>query len=124
MSAMIAAAKADGDIDAAERKRIFGQIETLDLDGSDKAFLFDELAKPLDVDAVATAARTPEEAAEIYAVSLMAIDPDDPAAQGYLAMLAGRLKLDPALRSEEHTSGLPSIMSIPYAVFTLKENKK
>lgn len=102
--AMIAAAKADGHIDAEEQKRIFGQVEVLDLDGEAKAFVLDELSKPLDIDSVAAAARTPEEAAEIYAASLMAIDPDDPAERGYLAMLAGRLKLDPALVDHLHAN--------------------
>ncbi len=31
--------------------------------------------------------------------SVLAIDPDDPAEQAYLAMLASRLKLDPALKA-------------------------
>ena len=35
---------------------------------------------------------------EIYAASVLAIAPDDPAEQAYLAMLASRLKLDPGLR--------------------------
>ena len=42
---------------------------------------------------------TPEAAVEIYAASALAIDPDDPAEQAYLAMLASRLKLDPGLRA-------------------------
>ena len=40
------------------------------------------------------ATRTPEEAAEIYTVSLLAIDVDNPAERGYLAMLAARLNLE------------------------------
>ena len=58
--------------------------------------LFKMRAK-LDIDAVAGAAETPEEAAEIYAASLLAIDIDNAAERGYLAMLAARLKLDDAL---------------------------
>ena len=42
---------------------------------------------------------TPELAVEIYAASVLAIDPDDPAEQAYLAMLASRLKLEPGLRA-------------------------
>jgi uncharacterized membrane protein YebE (DUF533 family) len=33
----------------------------------------------------------------------LAIDPDDPAEQAYLAMLASRLKLDPALKASVET---------------------
>ena len=99
LRAMIAAAKSDGHIDAAEQTRIFAKLDELDLDTEAKAFVVDELRKPLDIDAVVAAAASPEVAAEIYAASVMAIDPDDPAEQAYLAMLASRLKLDPGLRA-------------------------
>lgn len=98
LRAMIAAAKADGHIDAEEQRRIFGKLDELSLDTEEKAFVIDELRKPLDIDAVVKAATTPELALEIYAASVLAIDPDDPAEQAYLAMLASRLKLDPGLR--------------------------
>ena len=99
LRAMIAAAKADGHIDADEQKRIFAKIDELALDTEAKAFVFDELRKPLDIDAVVRGAATPEAAVEVYAASALAIDPDDPAEQAYLAMLASRLKLDPGLRA-------------------------
>jgi uncharacterized membrane protein YebE (DUF533 family) len=98
LRAMIAAAKADGHIDADEQRRIFGKLDELDLGTEEKAFVIDELRKPLDIDAVVSAATTPELALEIYAASVLAIDPDDPAEQAYLAMLASRLKLDPGLK--------------------------
>jgi uncharacterized membrane protein YebE (DUF533 family) len=99
LRAMIAAAKSDGHIDAEEQKRIFDKIDELALDTEAKAFVIDELRKPLDIDAVVRGASTPEAAVEIYAASALAIDPDDPAEQAYLAMLASRLKLDPGLRA-------------------------
>lgn len=99
LRAMIAAAKADGHIDAEEHQRIFQKLDEHDLDTEEKAFIIDELRKPLDIDAVVAAAVTPELAVEIYAASVLAIDPDDPAEQAYLAMLASRLKLDPGLRA-------------------------
>jgi len=99
LRAMIAAAKSDGHIDAEEQRRIFDKIDELALDAEAKAFIIDELRKPLDIDAVVRGAATPEAAVEIYAASALAIDPDDPAEQAYLAMLASRLKLDPGLRS-------------------------
>jgi uncharacterized membrane protein YebE (DUF533 family) len=97
LCAMIAAAKADGHIDAEEQANVFTQMDKLDLDADDKAFVMDELRAPLDVDAVARSARTPEEAAELYTASLLAIDVNNPAERGYLAMLAARLKLDDKL---------------------------
>ncbi len=64
----------------------------------------DELARPLDVDAIAAGATCPETAAEIYAASLIAIDPDRPSEKGYLANLAARLKLEPALVDHLHAT--------------------
>ncbi|WP_119461006.1 DUF533 domain-containing protein [Rhodospirillaceae bacterium SYSU D60014] len=104
LRAMIAAAKADGHIDAEEQANIFAEMDKLDLDADDKAFVMDELRARLDVDAVAKAARTPEEAAEIYTASLLAIDIDNAAERGYLALLAARLKLDDALVEHLHAT--------------------
>ena len=99
LSAMIAAAKADGHIDANEQKTIFGRLDEMKLDTEAKAFVIDELRKPLDIDAVVKSATSPELAAEIYTASVLAINSDDPAEQAYLAMLASRLKLDPGLKA-------------------------
>ena len=104
LRAMIAAAKADGHIDAAEQRRIFDQVGQMELDNDDKAFVFEELSRPLDVEAVAEAATTPERAAELYAASLLAIDPDGPAEKGYLGMLAARLRLPDELVAHLHAS--------------------
>lgn len=104
MRAMIAAAKADGHVDAEEQANIFSQMDTLNLSNEEKAFVLDELRRPLDVDAVASGARSPEEAAEIYTASLVAIDVDNAAERGYLAMLASRLELDDTLVEHLHAS--------------------
>ena len=45
----------------------------------------------------------PEVAVEIYTASVLAIDPDDPAEQAYLAMLASRLRLEPGLKTAIET---------------------
>jgi uncharacterized membrane protein YebE (DUF533 family) len=95
--AMIAAAKADGFIDAEERATIAQRIELLPLDAEARAFLEAEYAAPLDIDRVAAGATTAEEATQLYAASIMAIDPDHPAERAYLTRLAMKLKLDPAL---------------------------
>lgn len=102
LRAMIAAAKSDGHIDAEEQQRIFRHVSEAELTADEKAFVMDELAKPLDIEAVVAPADSPETAAEIYAASLLAIDPDTPAERGYLAMLAGRLGLDPGLVQHLH----------------------
>lgn len=97
LRAMIAATKADGHITDAERQRISQQIQAAGLDAEGQQFIQQELAKPLNVAEVAAGAKTPEQAAEIYAASLLAIDTNGAAEQGYLAMLAARLQLDPEL---------------------------
>jgi uncharacterized membrane protein YebE (DUF533 family) len=104
MRAMIAAAKSDGHVDATEQANIFAQLDKLALSAEEKAFVLDELRKPLDVDAVARGAHTPEQAAEIYVASLLAIDVDNPAERGYLAMLAARLQLDEKLVAHLHAT--------------------
>lgn len=95
LRAMIGAAKADGHVDAAEQKRIFESISAADLDADDKAFLLDELAKPVDPDAIAAAATTPERASELYAASVVITGDPNGDERRYLDRLAGRLGLAP-----------------------------
>lgn len=95
--AMIAAAKADGHIDAAEQKSLFERIENLDLDAEAKAFVFDELSRPTDLNAIAVLPRGQEQAAEIWLVSRLAIDPDDVREKAYLSALGAKLNLPPQL---------------------------
>ena len=104
LRAMIGAAKADGHIDAREQQRIFKHVHELSLDAEEKAFVMDELASPLDIAAIAAAPTSPESAVEIYAVSLIAIDPSGSAEQRYLSELATRLNLDPALVAHIHAN--------------------
>ena len=100
--AMVAAAKADGHVDADEQNRLFSAMDTLDLDNDDKAFLMDELRAPLDVRSVAGEARSPELAAEMYVASLLVCDEVDPQERRYLDDLAGAMNLprELALRLE------------------------
>lgn len=100
--AMIAAAKADGRIDADEKEAIFGKLEAMNLSAEEKAWVFDELSSPLDINAVVARADTPEHATEIYAASLVAITADTASERAYLDALASKLKLDPALVAEVH----------------------
>ena len=97
LQAMVAAAKADGRVTAEERSRITGQMASLGLSEEAAGMLEAELAAPLDVGRVAALARSPEEAAAVYAVSLLVADGDGDAEKAYLADLAGKLKLDPGL---------------------------
>jgi uncharacterized membrane protein YebE (DUF533 family) len=102
--AMIAAAKADGQIDAGESQRILNQINGLDLAADDKAFLFEEYARPLDLQALAAAVDSPEHGAEVYAASLLMVDPPSPPERIYLDALARELGLEPGLIRELHAT--------------------
>ena len=95
--AMIAAANADGHIGPDEQRTIFDHVGQLPLDADDKAFVFDALSSPPSLQDVASLAEGPEQAAEIYLASRLAIDPDHPAEQAYLDALASRLSLPPDL---------------------------
>ncbi|MEN3792753.1 tellurite resistance TerB family protein [Fulvimarina sp. MAC3] len=100
LSAMIAAAKADGYIDADEEKAIFGKIDDMEMASDEKALVMDELRRPKTVDDLAAEAKTPEVAMEIYTVSVLAIDADHPAERAYLDLLAARLELPAELAHE------------------------
>ncbi len=102
LQAMVAAAKADGHITPAERSRIDGQLATLGLGTQANAMIAAELDTPLDAGRIAALARSEEEAAEIYAASVLVVDTNGAAEKGYLAMLAARLNLDPGLVAHVH----------------------
>jgi uncharacterized membrane protein YebE (DUF533 family) len=97
---MIAVARADGRLDAQESQAIFQKIESLGLDSESQNLLVQEMGHPVDMDAIINSATTPEVAAEIYIASLLAVDVDTAAEKSYLAMLAARLQLPPALVAE------------------------
>jgi len=104
IKAMVSAAKADGHITPEEKERISEQLRALDISAADRSFLEQELTKPVDIDALARSARTPEQATEIYIASILVIDTDGPAEKGYLTMLAARLGLESALVEHLHAS--------------------
>lgn len=101
---MIAAAKADGQIDSSESQAILQQINESQLSAEDKAFLLDEYNRPLSVESLVQAVDTPEHAAEVYAASLLILDPPNPAETIYLDSLASAMRLDPGLVREIHNS--------------------
>lgn len=100
MVAMISAAKADGQIDAQESHKIFEHMDKAGLAADERAFVMNELAKPVDVDALARLATTPELAAQMYTASALTIADVDAAEQVYLDKLAQRLGLDASFTTE------------------------
>ena len=102
--AMISAAKADGQIDTRESQMILQQVNDSQLDEEDKAFLFSEYSRPLDIEGLVAAVDSPEHAAEVYAASVLVAHPASAAEQVYLDTLAQAMKLEPGLVQELHSA--------------------
>lgn len=102
LQAMVAAAKADGHVTPDERARIGDALSRMGLEAEAEALITAELDAPLDVRRIAGLARSEEEAAEIYAASLLVIDEQSLEERGYLAMLAAALNLDEGLVKHLH----------------------
>lgn len=100
--AMIAAARADGKLDPQEMQAIVSRIEESDLSAEEKGVLVNELSRPLSLDDLVQSVASPQEAAEVYVASLLAIEVDTAAEKAYLAMLAARLGLEDGLVEELH----------------------
>ncbi|PTE14146.1 tellurite resistance TerB family protein [Pseudogemmobacter blasticus] len=97
VQAMVSVAKADGHVTPDERARIDEALQRMGLEAEAEALIKAELDAPLDVRRIAGLARSPEEAAEIYAASLLVADDQSLEEKGYLAMLAAALNLEPGL---------------------------
>lgn len=100
LKALVAAAKADGHVDARERQVIEGEFARIHQDDAVQAWLRTELEKPLDPTEVARAGTTPEIASEMYLASLLVADEQNFMERAYLDELARQLKLDGALKAQ------------------------
>lgn len=108
LRAMIAAAKADGQIDQTEMQKIVGKISGEGVTAEEKQFVLEEMARPLDIAALAAEARDPAQAAQVYAASILAIDVDTEQERVYLHELAAALGLDDAAVAQLHKmTGVP-----------------
>lgn len=106
LQAIINAMKADGKIDDSEKAKLYERLQNASLSDDEKAFLLDELQKPIDTGAIIAAATTPELALSLYAASLVAINPDGEAEKAYLADLAQKLNLSAQLVADVHAEAL------------------
>lgn len=94
--AMINAAKADGQIDTDEIRRIVGKLQEVGVDAESQQFVMSEMQKPMETQKLVAAAQgRPELAAEVYGASLLSIEVDTPAERKYLEQLADGLRLGP-----------------------------
>ncbi|HEK1010446.1 TPA: tellurite resistance TerB family protein [Pseudomonas putida] len=98
LRALIAAAKADGRIDAQEEQLIYTEIKRHTDDPQLQQWLDEEVSKPPDAAEVAQSARDPAMAAEMYLASVMLVDDQQAAERAYLDELASALQIDPTLQ--------------------------
>lgn len=100
VKAMIAAARADGHIDAEEQKRIFEAVEKTSLSAAEKGLIFDYLQKDIPIFEITTGVSGIELKAEIYLASCLVITPDHPAERAHLDNLAMALQLPEGLAQQ------------------------
>jgi uncharacterized membrane protein YebE (DUF533 family) len=110
LRAMVTAAHADGHIDQTERMKIFDQVDEMDLSSEDKASLFDEMRNPMSLEDLIASVPCSEAAAEVYAISALALDLSTSESRVYLDKLARLLclpsELQHALESSAHEARL------------------
>ncbi|MDL0430484.1 tellurite resistance TerB family protein [Marinobacter sp. TBZ242] len=100
LQAMIMAARADGHIDANERALLTQEIEKLGPDDELHAWIQQQFDAPLDANALARSADSPQASREIYIVSAVMIDDQNPMERAWLDQLANALRLEPGLARE------------------------
>lgn len=94
---MIAAARADGRIDAQEQAALREAFHQGGADQDVENFLFEALGRADDLDALVARVHTPEFAAEAYLAARLVAEPDTPAERDFLDRLSTKLRLDPGL---------------------------
>ncbi len=95
--AMIAAAAADGRIDANEQQKIFGSLKQAGMEEGAEAFIRRELQRPATIDDLVAGIKTEQEAVQVYTAARVAIDPEDADNQAFLGNLAQALGMDAQL---------------------------
>lgn len=94
LRAMIAAAAADGRIDANEQQKILGNMKQLGLDAQAEEFLASELNNPATPEQLAQGVSSQEEAVQVFTAARIAVDLDNQEEQQFLVQLAEALGLD------------------------------
>ena len=108
ITAMIDAAKADGQVDADEFQRITSSLKQNGLGQDGMNYVIQKLQGPMETAKIVAAVKgRPELAAEVYSASLMAINVDTDAERKYLAKLGKAMGLsnDVMNNIEQMTSG-------------------
>lgn len=102
LQAMVSATKADGHVTDTERAKIDAQLAALGLGDTATALIKAELDAPVDAGRIAALAEQPEDGVQLYAASLLVVDPNGAAEAEYLASLADKLGLAADLVAHLH----------------------
>jgi len=102
VKSMILASRADGNIDDVENQAIMSRIGEIQLNDSERAYLFEQFSAPIDLDALAREVTNEAHATEVYAVAAMILKKPSQAEQHYLHNLADALRLPRNLQHEIH----------------------
>lgn len=100
LQAVIWAARADGHIDAEERALITEQIQQLGADDELHVWVERQLEAPLDAQALASQADSPQAAREIYLTSAAVIDEQNAMERAWLDELGAALGIEEGVRQE------------------------
>lgn len=92
--AMIAAAAADGRIDAGEQRSILGGLKQAGLEASAQQFLAREIKFPATVAELAEGVTSREQAVQVYTAARIAVDPDEQEEHAFLASLGNALGIE------------------------------
>ncbi len=93
INTMIAASKADGNIDTFEQKQLFKAIDQLGISDEEKSFVFDAMSRDITVQEIADSVTLDEHKADVYLAAYMAIEVDHQLERTFLNNLAIALDL-------------------------------
>lgn len=99
LRAMVAAAYADGEMDAAEKANIVGQLHALGLSEDQQAFIDGLLNNPVNVETLTSQISSPETQAQVYLAARQAINVDTQEEIDFLDELASGFGFDKKLKS-------------------------
>ena len=95
ITAMIDAAKADGQVDTVELNKIMNSLKNTGMGQEGMNYVIQKLQGPMETAKILAAVKNrPDLAAQVYSASLMAIDVDTDAEKKYLAGLARAMGLN------------------------------
>jgi uncharacterized membrane protein YebE (DUF533 family) len=100
IQAMIAAAKADGQIDEREQGHIFDTVDQMQMSTEMKGMVFDLMHRPITVADLAQGVHSIEQKSEVYLASCLVMTPDHPAELAHLDELGRALALPEGLAQQ------------------------